>query len=103
MDKFTHLGKEVLTIVNSAVVIILLVVLINKDLVSVGDYIAVTMAVAIIINFSNLIEDYIRMLENLNYSVKAKQMKEQIAEKSIIKSAHGKSLLDFMNKLIYPI
>ncbi|RIE02567.1 ABC transporter ATP-binding protein [Cohnella faecalis] len=49
------------------------------------------MAVAIIINvISNLIEDYIRMLENLNYSVKAKQMKEQIAEKSIIKSAHGK-------------
>ncbi|QYR21109.1 ATP-binding cassette domain-containing protein [Paenibacillus sp. sptzw28] len=100
MEKITYASKEILTIVNSAVVVVLLVYLIKKQQASVGDYIAVTMAVTIIINvISSLIEGCIKWFENLQYSEMANDMRAIIAEKSVVKTTYDKLPFSFQNSI----
>ncbi|MFB9324413.1 ABC transporter ATP-binding protein [Paenibacillus aurantiacus] len=86
MDKRNFLYKELLTIVGSVFVIMLLVILIANQQLSVGHYIAVTMAVAMIVNvISVIIQDYSGLFENLKYVDKANDMRTSIANKSVSK------------------
>ncbi|KJB85122.1 hypothetical protein AZ66_26625 [Paenibacillus sp. E194] len=100
IEKLTDSYKELITIFTSGVVIILVANLIIKQELSIGDYVAVTMAVTMIINgISNLIGSYIRQLENLGYVEVADEMRKKLAKHSVVKSPQGGVPFDFQDRI----
>lgn len=81
----TNLYSEMFTVISTALIMFMVASQIRSNTMTIGDYVAVTMAVSItIMNISLLMQDASRLIENYRYMNRAEEVgKEQLKEEII--------------------